>query len=61
MSTLTDLCDDIRKHVDNIETTAENLIEEGTMDNDKLGELFTSLEQTGMDLSATSRIVESLH
>ena len=61
LSTLTDLCDDIRKHVDNIETTAENLIEEGTMDNDKLGELFTSLEQTGMDLSATSRIVESLH
>lgn len=61
LNMLYDLDNDIRQQIDDIETTVQDLIEEGNMDKDKISELFTSLEQTKLDLAATLRIVENLY
>ena len=61
LRTLTNLCDDIRKIIDNIETCGENLIEENSISNTDLAELFGSLEQTSLDLEGTGRILDNVH
>jgi hypothetical protein len=61
INSLNKLCEDIRKIVDDIEITTENLIEDESIDNANLGELLSSLEQTKWDLEGTGRIIENLH
>lgn len=61
LRTLENLCQDIRTAIDNIETSATNLIEEGSMKNSDLADLFNALEQSSLDLIATDRIVDSTH
>ena len=61
LSMLEKLCEDIRHVVDDIQTTAENLIEDASIGDAALGDLFQSLEQTALELEGTGRILESTH
>jgi hypothetical protein len=61
LKTLENLCEDIRTAIDNIETSATNQIEEGSINNTDLADLFNALEQTSLDLMATDRIIENIH
>ena len=61
LSTLEHLCSEIRRIIDDIETTAEELIENESITDTNLAELFSSLEASGLDLDGTGRILENSH
>jgi predicted glutamine amidotransferase len=58
---VTELINEIRSKLTDIETGAENLLMEDSMSADDYQELLTSLESASMDLEGTCKILDNLH